>query len=72
MIAFLVTWYALPSQRLRIGLLIAFALVEAQGLLWHRLVSHTLLLSLGTYGLVLLFVINAIAIWRRYPRRRAT
>ncbi len=71
-IAFLVTAYAVRSRRLRIGLLIAFALVDAQGLLWHRLVSHTLLLSLGTYGLVILFVINAIAIWRRYPRRRAT
>lgn len=59
-VAFAVAWRS-ASSRERLFLLIAYTLVNVQGLFWHQLVGHTALLSLGTYGLLILWGVLA---WR--------
>ena len=63
----LLAWHAAPSRRWRAWLVAAFALIDAQGVLWHRLEGHTLLLSLGTYGLIIVFAVT-VALLRRQRR----
>lgn len=59
-VAFTVAWHS-ASRWEQLFLLIAYALVNLQGLFWHQLVGHTALLSLGTYGLLILWGLLA---WR--------
>ncbi|HET7090856.1 MAG TPA: glycosyltransferase family 87 protein [Anaerolineae bacterium] len=40
---------------------LAYLLIDVQGLAWHSLVGNTLLLSLGTYGMLILWSI--LAVW---------
>jgi hypothetical protein len=40
---------------------LAYLLIDVQGLAWHSLVGNTLLLSLGTYGMLILWLI--LAVW---------
>ncbi|MCS7287471.1 MAG: hypothetical protein NZ653_10115, partial [Anaerolineae bacterium] len=65
-LAFAVAWQS-ASNRERAFVLIAYALINVQGLFWHQLVGHTLLLSLGTYGLLILWGVLA---WQITEHRR--
>lgn len=62
-IALVAAWVALPRERLlnpmRTVLLASYVLIELQGLLWHRMIGHTVFLSLGTYALLLLWMVLA-------------
>jgi hypothetical protein len=66
----LLAWRAARTHHLRVGLLVAFVLINAQGLLWHSFTGHTLLLSLGTYGLIMVYAVMVVVVWR--SRRRET
>lgn len=61
-VPFVLSLYATESRAAKGLLAAALALLDAQGLLWHRLVGNTCLLSLGTYGLVMIFSITALAL----------
>jgi hypothetical protein len=47
---------SIPACILTLG---AFVLIDMQGLLWHKLVGYTLLSSLGTYAMLILWAIFA-------------
>jgi hypothetical protein len=50
-----------PACILTVG---AYILIDMQGLLWHKFVGYTLLLSLGTYAMLILWVVLAYLILR--------
>ena len=58
--AIILAWQASPKLVARSMLVVAFALICAQGLWWHRLASYPSLLSLGTYGLLLTYAVTAV------------
>ncbi len=64
LIPIVASWHAARSTRPRIVLVIAFGLIDAQGVLWHQLEGDTLLLSLGTYGLLLVYAVTAYMLWQ--------
>lgn len=59
-------WYASRSRNMHIGLIIAFILIDAQGVLWHSFVGQTWLLSLGTYGLIIIYYVTAVSLLKNY------
>lgn len=66
-VALLIAWKS-ASDRERALILAAYILINLQGLFWHQFVGYTLLLSLGTYGLLILWGILAwqiIKFWRK-------
>ncbi len=63
-IPLLLAWYGARARAERLWLLAAFALIDAQGVLWHRFEGHTLLLSLGTYGLLIIYAVTATLVYR--------
>lgn len=68
-VAFAAAWrFALSLERLFV--LLAYALVNVQGLFWHQLIGYTPLLSLGTYGMLILWGVLAWQIAKYRPRVR--
>ncbi|MDW8068959.1 MAG: glycosyltransferase family 87 protein [Anaerolineae bacterium] len=65
-VALSVAWQSASGWE-RVCILIAYFLMNLQGLFWHPLVGHTLLLSLGTYGLLVLWGVLA---WQMVKHRR--
>ncbi|MCS7287392.1 MAG: hypothetical protein NZ653_09690 [Anaerolineae bacterium] len=63
-VALLVAWQFASGWE-RVFILLAYALMNLQGLFWHQLVGYTLLLSLGTYGLLILWGVLAWQIVKR-------
>jgi alpha-1,2-mannosyltransferase len=59
-IPLLLTWGATRTNKARLGLVAGFLLISVQGLLWHRFQGYTLLLSLGTYGMIITYSITAM------------
>ena len=68
-VALAAAWQAAPANRpfsrVRAIIFIAYVLINLQGLLWHQLTGHTALLSLGTYGLLILWGLLAWQIVQR-------
>ena len=64
MLAIVLVWQSARARTVRAVVATAFTLIGAQGLLWHRLQGHPWLLSLGTYGLLLLYGVTAREIRR--------
>jgi hypothetical protein len=65
-VPFLLCWYATAS-RVRRGILIAaLLLIDVQGVFWRNLVGRTPLLSLATYGMVLIFCVAASSLREIY------
>ncbi|HLF28884.1 MAG TPA: glycosyltransferase 87 family protein [Anaerolineae bacterium] len=62
-IPLVLAWRASPTNRMRAWLVAAFVLINVQGLLWHWFVGHTLLLSLGTYGLLIIYAITGACLF---------
>lgn len=58
-VPFLLCWYATASRVRRGVLIAALLLIDVQGVFWSDLVGRTPLLSLGTYGMVLIFCVAA-------------
>jgi alpha-1,2-mannosyltransferase len=63
-IPLLLAWHGARARAERLCLLVAFVLIDAQGLLWHRFEGLTLLLSLGTYGLLFIYAVTAALVYR--------
>ena len=61
-VPFLLTFCATDSVVRKAILAVALVLLDVQGLFWHHLVGMTFLLSLGTYGLLLIFSITAMSL----------
>jgi hypothetical protein len=67
LIPLLLAWFAAPqhAQRAwRAALLVAYGIIGVQGLVWKSLVPHTLLLSLATYGLLIIYAALAMTLRR--------
>jgi len=64
-VPFLLSFYAVDSLTGKIVLVAALVLLDVHGLFWHHLVGMTFLLSLGTYGLLLIFLITALSLRER-------
>jgi len=58
-ISLVVAWYTSSTRAARAALIVAFALIGVQGA-WHAFEGHTLLLSLGTYGLTIVYIVLAL------------
>lgn len=58
-VPFLLSFYATDSPVHKVLLVAALVLLDIQGLFWHHLVGMTFLLSLGTYGLLIIFTVTA-------------
>ena len=66
-VAVIAAWHD-ASRTLRAWLTVAMVLIATQGLLWHRFEGHLLLLSLGTYGLLIIYGVSAHRLWPlRWP-----
>jgi hypothetical protein len=77
LIPLLLAWFAATQRSWRAALLAAYGLIGVQGLLWKSFIEHTLLLSLATYGLLIIYAALAVNLWaaRRnpaHPGRRTT
>ena len=59
LLAIVSVWRSTRARAARIVVAIAFVAICAQGVLWHKLQSQPWLLSLGTYGLLLLYAVVA-------------
>lgn len=70
-VALAVAWWSASNWE-RALILIAYVLINVQGLFWHQLVGYTPLLSLGTYGLLILWGILAWQITRHRRQLRKT
>ncbi len=64
MVPFLLSFYAAESVAGKTALATGLALLDAQPLLWHQSAS-TFLLSLGTYGMVIIFCVSALLLHRQ-------
>lgn len=68
-VALAAAWQAAPATRpfswVREIIIAAYVLINLQGLLWHQLTGQTTLLSLGTYGLLILWGLLAWQIVQR-------
>jgi hypothetical protein len=63
LIPLLLAWYAATGRGWRAVLLIAYGLIGVQSLLWKTFLGHTLLLSLATYGLMIIYAALAARLW---------
>ncbi len=63
LIALLIAWEANTQRARRAALLIAYALIGIQGLLWKAFADQVLLLSLATYGLLIVYGTLAARLW---------
>ncbi len=70
-VALLAAWQAASSRWERVLVLLSYVLIDLQGVLWHWLVGYTLLLSLGTYGLLILWGVLAWQTVRFRQKSRA-
>jgi hypothetical protein len=61
-VAVILAWHG-ASRGLRIWLAVAMIFIAVQGLAWHHFVGHLLLLSWGTYGLLLIYAVSAYRLW---------
>lgn len=68
-VALIAAWQVASSRWERALVLLSYILIDLQGVLWHRLVGHSLLLSLGTYGLLILWGVLA---WQTIRFRRGS
>jgi heme A synthase len=64
LIPLLLAWFATSRRSLRVALVIAYGFIGVQGLAWKVFTGQTLLLSLGTYGLLLIYAVTAIILWQ--------
>lgn len=68
-VALAAAWQAAPAHRpfdpVRAVILVAYVLINLQGLLWHQLSGHTAFLSLATYGALILWALLAWQIIQR-------
>jgi hypothetical protein len=60
--AVIVAWHGASRGR-RAWLAAAMIFIAMQGLAWHRFEGHLLLLSLGTYGLLMIYGVVAANLW---------
>lgn len=65
-VAFATAWH-LASGMDRLFVFVAYVLINVQGLFWHQLIGYTSLLSLGTYGLLILWGVLA---WQIAKQKR--
>ena len=75
LIPLLLAWFAMPRRALRAwraALLVAYGFIGVQGLLWKSLLPHTLLLSLATYGLLIIYAALATRVQARQPNPATT
>ena len=64
MVPFLLSFYATESVAGKTALATGLALLDAQPLFWHQS-ARTSLLSLGTYGMVIIFCVSALLLRRQ-------
>lgn len=57
----LALWHLHPTRWVRVWLAAAFVMISIQGIAWHSLIGYTPLLSLGTYGLMIVY---GTAVWQ--------
>ena len=73
LIPLLLVWFALPNRVWRGALAIGYMGIGIQGLFWKALVPHTLLLSLATYGLLIIYAASGANLWSvLHPGARQT
>lgn len=65
LIPLLLAWFATSSRTARGVLLMAYVLIDVQGLFWKAFEGQTLLLSLGLYGLLLIYAVLVWLLWLR-------
>jgi hypothetical protein len=63
LISLLLAWFATTRRPWRGALLIAYGFIGVQGLLWKSFTGHTFLLSLATYGLLIIYAALAANLW---------